>query len=75
MDQFSSALRKQAITWYMKYIENMLNATKAQIRQQFMSLFNNLDAKHLEAKKLKTTVQKLMEIIREYDKKFKYLLI
>ena len=33
------------------------------------------DEKHLEAKKINTTVQKLTEKFREYDNRFKYLLI
>ena len=40
-----------------------------------MSFFKTPDAKHLEAKKLKTTVQKLTETAWEYDKIFKDLLI
>ena len=53
----------------------MSNATKAQIKQQFISFFNTPDTKHLVVKKLKTTVQKMIETVREYDKIFKYLLI
>ena len=39
-----------------------------------MSFFKTPYAKHLTAKKLKTTVKKPTEIVREYDKRFKYLL-
>ena len=35
-----------------------------------MSFFKTPDAKHLEAKKLKTIVQKLIETVQEYDKRF-----
>ena len=39
-----------------------------------MSFFKTLDAKHLAAKKLKTTSQKLAKSVREYDKRWKDLL-
>ena len=68
MAQFTGALWKRALTWYMMYIEKMLNATKAQIKQKFMSFFKTLDATHLTARKLKTTVQKPTETVREYGK-------
>ena len=51
-----------------------LNATKAEIKQHFLSFFKTLDAKHLAVKKLKMTVQKPIEDVQEYDKRLKYLL-
>ena len=39
-----------------------------------MSFFKTPDAKHLVAKKLKTTSQKPVESVREYDKQWKDLL-
>ena len=39
-----------------------------------MSFFKTLDAKHLAAKKLKTTSQKPAESVQEYDKHCKFLL-
>ena len=39
-----------------------------------MSFFKNPDAKHLIAKKLKTTAQKPTKALREHDKRFKDLL-
>ena len=48
---------------------------KADIKVQFISFFKTLDAKHLAAKKLKTTSQKLGETFRDYDKQRKDLLI
>ena len=58
----------------MTYTEKMLNSTKAQIKQQFMSFFKTPYAKHLVAKKLKIIVQKPTETVREYHKRYKYLL-
>ena len=74
MAQFTGALRKRALNWYMTYIERNPQASKADIKAQFLSFFKNTDAKHLEAKKLETTSQKLAESIWEYDKRWKYLL-
>ena len=42
---------------------------------QFLSFFKTPDAKHLAAKKPKTTSQKLGETIHDYDKRWKDLLI
>ena len=75
MAQFADALRKRALTWYMTYIEKTPNATTGHIKEQFMSFFKTHDVKNLNVKKLKTTAQKPTETIREYDKRFKYLLI
>ena len=51
-----------------------LEATKAEVKVQFLSFFKTPDAKHLVAKKLKTTSQKPAESVRDYDKRWKYLL-
>ena len=67
MAQFAGALRKRLLTWYMTYIERTPQA-------QFLSFFKTLDAKHLAAKKLKTTSQNPAESFREYDKRWKDLL-
>ena len=48
-------------------------ASKANIKAQFLSFFKTPDAKHLAAKKLKTS-QKPTESIREYDNRWKDLL-
>ena len=74
MAQFIGALRKRALTWYMTYIERTPQASKAEIKAQFLSFFKTPDAKHLVAKKLKTTSQKPTESVREYDKRWKDLL-
>ena len=74
MAQFVGALRKRALTWYITYIERTPQASKADIKAQFLSFFKTLDAKHLAAKKLKTTSQKPVESVREYDKRWKDLL-
>ena len=74
MAQFTGALRKIALTWYMNYIERTPQASKEEIKAQFLSSFKTLDAKHLAAKKMKTTSQKLAESVREYDKRWKDLL-
>ena len=47
---------------------------KAEIKAQFLSFFKTPDAKHLAAKKLKTTQQNPVEIFRDYDKHWKDLL-
>ena len=63
MVQFVSALRKMALTWYMTYIERTPQASKAEIKAQFLSLFKTLDVKHLAAKKMKTSSQKPAESV------------
>ena len=74
MAQFAGALRKRELTWYMTYTKITPNATKAEIKQQFLSFFKTPDAKHLVAKKLKSIVQKLAETVWDYNKIWKYLL-
>ena len=74
MAQFNGALRKRALTWYMTFSETQPRATKAEIKVQFLSFFKTPDAKHLVAKKLKTTSQKPGETIHDYDKRWKDLL-
>ena len=65
MEQFFGALRKRALTWYMTYIERTPQASKTEIKAQFLSFFKTLDAKHLAAKKLKTTSQKPAVSVQE----------
>ena len=74
MAQFAGALRKRTLTWYMTYIERTPQASKAEIKAQLLSFFKNLDAKHLKAKKLKTTSQNPIDSVGEYDKRCKDLL-
>ena len=68
MAQFAGALRKRALTWYMTHIERTPQASKVEIKVQFLSFFKTLDEKHLAAKNLKKTSQKPAESVREYDK-------
>ena len=58
----------------MTYTERTPCATKAEIKHQFLSFFKTPYAKHLAAKKLKTTVQKPAKTVRDYDKIWKDLL-
>ena len=58
----------------MTFSERTPGATKAEVKMQFLSFFKTPDAKHLEAKKLKTTSQKSGEIVHDYDKRLKDLL-
>ena len=58
----------------MTYTKKTPNVTKAEIKQQFLSFFKTLDAKHLAAEKLKTIVQKPTQTVRDYDKWWKDLL-
>ena len=58
----------------MTFSEWKPRATKVDIKAQFLSFFKTLDAKHLAAKKLKTTSQKPGETVRDYDKCWKDLL-
>ena len=55
MTQFAGALRKRALTWYMTYIKRTPQASKVEIKAQFLYLFKTPYAKHMAAKKLKTT--------------------
>ena len=71
MAQFTGALRKRELTWYMTFLERQPRATKDEIKAQFLSFFKTLDAKHLATKKLKTTSQNPRESIRDYDKRWK----
>ena len=68
MVQFTGALRKRALTWYMTFSERTPRAIKAELKAQFLSFFKTPDAKHLTYKKLKTTSQKPRETIHDYDK-------
>ena len=68
MAQFTSALSKRELTWYMNFYKRTPRATKAKIKAQFLSFFKTPDAKHLAAKKLKPTSQNLGETINDYDK-------
>ena len=74
MVQFFGALRKRALMWYMTFSERQPRATKSKIKAQFLSFFKTPDAKHLAAKKLKTTSQKPRESVSDYDKHWKDLL-
>ena len=74
MAQFVGALRKRALTWYMTYIERAPQASKAEIKAQFVSFFKTPNTKHLEAKKLKTTSQNPVDSVQEYDKRWNDLL-
>ena len=58
----------------MTYIERNPQASKAEIKAQFLSFFKTPDAKHLAAKKLKTTSQRPAESVQQYDKRWKHLL-
>ena len=58
----------------MTFTERTPQASKAEIKVQFLSFFKTPDAKHLAAKKLKTTSQKPTESVRDYDKHWKHLL-
>ena len=74
MEQFASALRKMALTWYMTFSKRQPRATKVKIKAQFLSFFKTPDAKHLATKKLKTTSQNPGESVHDYDKHWKDLL-
>ena len=54
MVQFAGALRKRELTWYMTFSKRTPRVTKVEVKAQFLSFFKTLDAKHMEAKKLKT---------------------
>ena len=74
MAQIAGALRKRALTWYMTFTERTPQASKAEIKAQFLSFFKTPYAKHWIAKTLKTTSQKPAKSIREYNKRWKDLL-
>ena len=63
MAQFAGALRKRSLMWYMTFTERTPQAYKEKIKAQFLSFFTTPDAKHLEAKNLKTTSQKPVESV------------
>ena len=58
----------------MTFIERNPQASKAEIKAQFFSFFKTPNAKHLVAKKMKTTSQKLAESVCNYEKHWKDLL-
>ena len=58
----------------MTYIERTPQASKEEIKAQFLCFFKTPDAKYLEAKKMKTTSQKPAESVWEYDKWWKDIL-
>ena len=65
--QFTISLSKRALTWYMTFSERTPWATKEKIKVQFLSFFKTPDAKHLAAKKLKTTSQNSGETVHNYE--------
>ena len=58
----------------MTFSERTPNASSGKIKAQFLSFFKTPDAKHLAAKKLKTTSQKPTKFVWEYKKCWKDLL-
>ena len=58
----------------MTFTERTPQASKAEIKTQFLSFFKTPDAKHMAAKKLKTTSQKPAESVYDYNKRWKDLL-
>lgn len=73
IDQFASALRKRALTWYMNFTKSQ-NISKAKIKENFLAFFKTEDVAQLDAQKLKDIKQLSGESIQEYDKRFKDLL-
>ena len=71
----SLVLWKREQTCYMTYIDRTPQESKANIKAQFLYFFKTPDAKHLVAKKLKTTSQKPVESVWGFDKWWKDLLI
>jgi hypothetical protein len=65
--QFRAILCHHALTWFMKYTEKQTRS-KAEIKNNFITLFKIQDITHLEAQKLKEIKQILGESVREYDK-------
>ena len=59
----------------MTFSEITPRETKVEIKAQFLSFFKTPDAKHLAANKLKTIPQNPGETVRDYDKRWKDLLI
>ena len=58
----------------MIFLKRQPRAMKVKLKAQFLSFFKTPDAKHLAAKKLKTTSQKPGETVRDYDKRWKTFL-
>ena len=58
----------------MNFSERQPRETKAEIKAQLLSFYKTTNAKHLAAKKLKTTSQKPGEFVHDYDKHWKDLL-
>jgi hypothetical protein len=57
----------------MNYTENQTRS-KEEIKNSFLTFFKIQDITHLAAQKLKEIKQRPGELVREYDKRFKYLL-
>jgi hypothetical protein len=73
MVQFRAALHHRALTWFMNYTEKKTRS-KEEIKNSFLTFFKIQDITHLAAQKLKEIKQRPGESVREYDKRFKYLL-
>ena len=58
----------------MTFSKRQPREKKDEIKAQFLSFFKTPDAKHLVAKKIKTTSQKPGETVRDYGKCWKDLL-
>ena len=63
MAQFTGALRKRALMWYMTFTERTPQASKVEIKVHFLSFFKTLYAKHMAPKKLKRASQKLAKSV------------
>ena len=72
--QFVGALRKRALTWYMNFTENQVKS-KDDIKANFLAFFKIEDIVHLATQKLKDIKQVSGELVHEYEKRFKDLLI
>jgi len=74
MTQFGLALQARALTWFMNFNDNQ-RRLKEEIKHSFLAFFKTQEVSHLDGNKLKEIKQSLGETIREYNKRFKYLLI
>ena len=57
----------------MNFTESQ-NRSKGEIKANFLAFFKTKDVAHLAAQRLKDIKQRLGELVREYDKRFKDLL-
>ena len=74
INQFAGGLRNKVLTWYINFLEEDPKS-KQQKKDNSLEFFKVNDTKHMAGHKLKQIKKRIGESIREYDSRFKYIMI